>query len=180
MATATLTPTSTGQSIKTSNETYRTYVQLDAEGKKIVKTSFGTAGKDNAFWNKLDAPDSGFQIGLEQTVKRYKAGSVEGCSEIIPDPDEFVNIFNRGLDQKFNQKINGVLTETTDDATQLAFNPQADAFDTIDLLREPTQRRNLSDNEKAEINMKAGLRTLYPGKTDAEYHALWLAVMSLQ
>lgn len=180
MATAVsnLTPASTNQvDIKTFNETYRVYVKLDADGKKIIETKMGTAGKDNAFWTKMDSPEwevtdkagnvtkvkNPWVLGLEQTAKLYKAGTWSGAALLIEDEEERVNVFNRGGTQKVGQKLTTTFTELTDDESQLKFDPITGSYDTIDLLNAETQRRNLSPTDKAIKNLREVFKGLNPG-----------------
>jgi hypothetical protein len=149
MSTVAVTP-STDIAIKPENIEYKVYVKLDGEGKVIEKeTVYSSSAKQI---EKLDAevakPDASIVLAKAQTVKTYKVGSIEGLRELIGDEEEAVNIINRGLAQKFNQKISEYLTDF--DSTKQAFvNDQTDeVFDSKELLQEPTQRRNLSPTEK--------------------------------
>lgn len=167
MSTATVSPTPTIDTtntvdIKTSNETYRVYVKLDADSKKITEVKMGSAGKDNAFWAKMDA-DPSWHLGFEQTAKIYKAGSLAGVSLLVADATEAVNIWNRGASQKTSQKLTSTFTELTDDETGLKFDPVEGAFDTIDLLNEETQRRNLSPQDKALNALRLAVKAMNPG-----------------
>lgn len=178
MSTTAIAPTTdtSAMDIKTNNETYRVYVRLDAEGKKIVEVKMGSAGKDNAFWNKMAEPEwtvtkagvetkekNPWQFAFEQTVKTYKAGSLAGISLLVNDPAEAVNIFNRGASQKTSQKLTSTFTELTDDETGLKFDPVEGAFDTIELLNEETQRRNLSPQDKAINSLRLAIKAMNPG-----------------
>lgn len=168
MATAVNSPTvdtTNTVDIKTFNETYRVYVKLDPDGKKIIETKMGTAGKDNAFWDKMDK-DTEYKLAVEQTAKLYKAGSMAGAKLIVEDDTECVNIWNRGATQKTGQKLTALFTELNDDETNLKFDPIAGSFDTIDLLNAETQRRNLSPVDKAIKNLRDVFRGLNPGITE--------------
>jgi hypothetical protein len=165
MATAVTSPTvdtTNTVDIKTSNETYRVYVKLDADSKKITEVKMGSAGKDNAFWAKMDA-DPEWHKGFEQTAKIYKAGSLAGISLLVPDATEAVNVFNRGASQKSSQKLTAEFTKLTDDETGLAFDPIEGAFDTIELLNEPTSRRNLTPQDKALNALRLAVQAMNPG-----------------
>jgi hypothetical protein len=178
MATAVTSPSTDAIDIKTSNETYRVYVKLDAEGKKIDKIQIGTAGKDNSFWNKMDAPEvtdeKGVKTpntwikGLEQTLRIPNAGTWDGARLLVADEEEAVNIFNRGAKQKINQKTTAKLGEISDDGTQLVFEPIEGAVDTTEWLNEPTQRRNLTDGEKSLRMLKAAVDLNFGHLSEAE------------
>ena len=155
--------------IKTENETYRVYVKVDADGKILDKeTRVVTAGKDNATWNELDKPENGYHQAFEQTVRIYKIGSLEGLQQVITDPEEQVAIINRGLTQKFNQKLNAKFREVSDNGLELAFEPTAEATDTIEWLNEETQRRRLDPIGKA---IKA-LQVAFPNMTADQLRAM--------
>ena len=89
---------------------------------------------------------------FKQTIKAYKVGTISGFQELIPDADEQLNIINRGLAQKFNQKLTAV--DELDKDGNPVFQPVEGTFDSIEWLQEPTQRRNLSDTEKAMRALK--------------------------
>jgi hypothetical protein len=155
--------------IKSENITYRVYVTLDDKG-KIADTEFGTAGKDNAFWNKMDKlVEAGtHQLALEQTVKAYKVGTIEGLISLIEDNEEVIAIINRGLTAKYNQKIGAALKELTDDGANLKFEPIDGAYDSLSLLQEPTVRKNLSPTDKALKLMRQSFKVLFPDLTEEQ------------
>ena len=170
--------TSNDVDIKTSNETYRVYVKLDDKGKIIDKeTKMSSAGKDNSAWDKL-SKEPGYTLALEQTLKSYRAGTWAGAALIITDEDERVNIFNRGLLQKFGQKATGLLTELNDDETNLKFDPIAGAYDMIDLLNEETKRRNLSPTDKAAAAVRVAVTALFPSLTGDALEERIMAMLS--
>lgn len=148
--------------IKASNETYRVYVKLGDDGKIIDKeTRVSTAGKDNSAWDKLDK-DTNYKLALEQSIKIYRAGTWSGATQLIEDEEERVNVFNRGGIQKQGQKIINLLTELTDDGTNLKFDPTPGAYDMFELLNEETKRRNLSPEDKAANNLRAAVKAMFP------------------
>ena len=154
MSTATLVndTASTDVAIKPENVTYSVFVKVDAEGKVLPKETVYTASEKQI--EKYSAADSGYSLAKTQTVRVYKAGTVEGFVELIGDNEEAVNIINRGVAQKTNQKISEFLT-SFDETTQQFVNPQSDdVIDTRDMLQEPTQRRNLSPTDKAVRALK--------------------------
>lgn len=156
--------------VTTHNETYRVYVKPDKEGKIDPKeTKFVTAGKDNKTWNDLDKlVESGeYTLMLEQTVREYKANTWDGVAALIPDEEERVNIFNAGLNAKSDRKIKAVLTEVTEDGKSLEFDP-VELFDTIDLIQEATQRKNLTPIEKATRQIRTAVKAMFPTFNDEQ------------
>jgi len=155
--------------IKTFNETYRVYVKLGPDG-KIVEKTMSSSGKDGSAWEKLSKePDN--NLALEQTLKTYRAGTWAGAALLIEDEEERVNIFNRGIIQKFGQKALALLTELTEDGTNLKFDPISGAYDMLDLLNEETKRRNLSPDDKARKSLRDSVKILYPGLEGEELEA---------
>ena len=163
MATATDATSSVG--IVTNNETYRVYVKLDKDGKIIPKeTIVVTAGKENKTWNDLDKEkeqSNGYQLALEQTVREYKAGSWDAIASLIPDEEERLTIFNSGLNSKSDRKIKSELSKLDDAGTNLATEP-TDLYDTLDLIQEPTQRRNLTPVDKAIRSIRQAVELMFP------------------
>lgn len=166
MATATEAVTSNTMAITTNNETYRVYVKPDKEGKIDPKeTKFVTAGKDGKTWKELDE-DSSYTLMLEQTVREYKANSIDGIKSLIPDEEEIVAIFNAGLNAKSDRKIKAELTAITEDGKSLEFDP-VELFDSLDLIQEPTQRKNLTPVEKATRQIRAAVKQMFPTLDEA-------------
>lgn len=145
--------TSTDVAIKPDNVTYHVFVKTDAEGKVQPKETVYTSSEKQV--EKYAAADSGYTLAKSQTLRTYKVGTVEGFVELINDNEEAINIINRGVAQKTNQKINDFLT-SFDETTQQFTNPESeDVIDTRDMLQEPTQRRNLSTTDKVIRALKA-------------------------
>jgi hypothetical protein len=182
MATLATTPASAPsvEEVKQSNETYRVYAKLLPDGVRIDPNSIkvGTAGKDNAFWTKMDA-DTEYKCFIEQTVTFFKAGTDEGIKQLVASEEERVNIWNRGAAQKQNQKLNARLTEINEDG-QLAFEPTLEAFSLLDELNAESQRRNRTPGEKAMDAVKEGLRLYFPGRSEADYHQMYLNFIKMQ
>lgn len=167
----------TAVDIKTFNETYRVYVKLLPDGKIDQESMKVTSsGKDGSAWKKLE--DAGYQMGLEQTVKIYEAGTIAGISQLVEDAEEAVNIFNRGGANKTSQKLKTVLTEVDSAGTNLSFSPTDSPFDTLELLAAPTQRRNLSPFDKAKTMFRNAAKALFPGLEGDELEAKVAAFMA--
>ena len=148
MATTANTPNPTLSSdvaIKGENLTYRRFAFVDAEGKiDPAKTKLSSSDKT------IETLKENKEYGLagEFTVKSYSVGSLEGFKELIPDEEEQVNIINRGIAAKFNAKISPMLKEFDETSNQFVFSETADVVETIDMLREVTNRK-LGAQEKA-------------------------------
>lgn len=91
----------------------------------------------------------GFVHDFTQTVRVPRVGSVDGISELIPDEEERVAIFNRGVSQKLTQKL-GAKFKESDESGKAVYTPTEEAFDPTELLREATQQRNLDPVSKAK------------------------------
>lgn len=86
-------------------------------------------------------------IAFKQTVQRPIVGTLEGFLELIKDSDEQLNIINKGLASKFNQKIRTTLIEQNEDGS-LVFQPTDTVYDATALVQEPAQRVSLSPEDK--------------------------------
>lgn len=93
-------------------------------------------------------------IALKQMVSRPIAGTLEGFETLVTDPEERLNIINKGLSSKFNQKIRTALIEQNDDGT-LVFQPTDGMYDATPLVQEST-RATMSQTDKA-FKLLAGL-----------------------
>jgi hypothetical protein len=155
MSTSAVISPNTSAALPVKNElvNFAVVVTLDAES-KISKVRHTSSEKDIT---ALKAPDyKGDEvIAFEQSVQTYKIGTLEGFEQLIPDADERLNIINKGIGSKFNQKIKTVLTEV-DDSKNLVFQPVEPFYDALSLIQEAALRTNLSPTDKA-IKMLAGL-----------------------
>lgn len=140
--------------IQSENITYQVWVKLTDEGNVIEKETTYRAtvadpNKEQEANEKLSK--AGYQLARVQTVKGYTVKSTGALEELIGDPDEAGNIGNRGLQAKFNQKIKEWLTAMQDGKF---VNADVDVLDSRELLQEPTQRRNLSIQDKLARDFK--------------------------
>ena len=161
---ATATEATAGVQISSSNETYRVYGKTNADG-KIVEVKVVTAGKDNATWNKLEA--EGWQQSFEQTAREYQARTLDGAKTLVPDEEELVNIFNAGLAAKSDRKLKALFSELTDDEKDFKFTP-VEVYDTQELIQEPTQKKNLTPEDKALRQVRLAIKTLNPTATEEQ------------
>jgi hypothetical protein len=139
--------------VKTELVTFAIVVTLDAEG-AIAKVRHTSSEKDIAAL-EAEGYAGGEVIAVKQDVQAYKIGTLEGFEQLIPDAEERLNIINKGLGSKFNQKIKTVLTEI-DETKNLVFQPVTPFYDSLALLQEAALRTNMSPTDKA-IKMLAGL-----------------------
>jgi hypothetical protein len=101
-------------------------------------------------FQKFEESEEGkeFTLVISQSIKTYKASTLDGIKQLLDnDEEEAVNIFNRGLAQKFNQKLNSNLKEL-DAQGQPVFQP-TDLVDSIEWIREATKRSTMTPTEKA-------------------------------
>lgn len=147
--------------IKKENVNFAVVAKLGEDG-KIVSVRHTSSEKDinklkgKSEDGKTEVPYTGAeQIAFEQTVVKPYAGTLEGFAELVPDKEEQLNIINKGLSAKFNQKIRTVLIEQ-DEAGNFTFQPIDGAFDATSLVQEPTVRVTMSPTDKA-LKMLAGL-----------------------
>jgi hypothetical protein len=104
-----------------------------------------------------DLQAKGYSIQATQTVIVTRAGSPEGFEQIVSDPEERTNVFNRGVAQKLQQKVTANLGDS-DDEGKPTFTFSEAAYDPSEWLNEATSRRNLSPEEKAARDLaKSGL-----------------------
>lgn len=169
MSNETATSTLDVMAVKTENIEYTVMVKLN--DKQEVDTS-DIIYRSNPEQVKKLTEEKGYTVAKIQTVTNYKVGSVQGLLDLIGDPDEVVNIINRGLQQKYAQKVAEYLTEF--DSTQQKFVNEAseEVFDSKELLQEATQRRSLTQGEKIVRDLKKA------GLTDAAIAAMLTALQA--
>lgn len=154
--------------VTVTNEVIRVYAKADSEGKIITKENkVVRAGKDGKTWAELDADTTYTNYFQDITVRRYKANSIEGARQLVPDEEEFVNLFNAGLRAKGDRQVTAVVTKITDDESNFTFENNG-VLDTLDLIQEPTQRKNLTPVEKAIRSFRDALKLLHPTLSDEQ------------
>lgn len=146
--------TSAALPIKNENVTFAVVVKL-GEDNKIKAVRHTSSEKDI---NKLEGigedgkthvPYVGDEtIAFKQTVLKPSVGTLDGFAELITDADERLNIVNKGIASKFNQKIRTALIEQ-DEAGNLVFQPTDGVFDATSLVQEAALRTNMSPADKA-------------------------------
>jgi hypothetical protein len=152
---AVITSPNTSAALPIKNElvNFAVVVTLDDES-KIKSVRHTSSEKDIAVLKS--ATYAGVEvIAFEQAVNSPKVGTLEGFELLVPDAEERLNIINKGLGSKFNQKIKTTLTEL-DEAKNLVFQPVEPSYDATSLIQEAALRTNLSPTDKA-IKMLAGL-----------------------
>ena len=147
-----------------TNVEYRVYALIDSDGNVKDRQLVSASQSDPDFKKyeeryaesqaKLPAEKQlTAQLEAAQTIAKPKFGSVESFMDYIDDPEEAMNIINRGVASKFNQKINSSLMETSEDGS-LAFPFSDGVFDPRELIQESTRRRSMSPAEKAVKALK--------------------------
>jgi hypothetical protein len=153
MATSVATPAPAALSVKTENVVYTRFVKASeaANGQKVyqAKVIRNANADDQAQMEK-----EGYQFQAAQSVTIYSAGTPDGFEQIIKDEEERTNVFNRGLAQKTQNKLNSLLQETNEDGSPV-FPFSEDAYDSLEKLNELTNRRNLSPTDKARKLLEA-------------------------
>lgn len=164
MSTMAVVPTQTlaTPGIKTEVINFAIVVKLDSEGKIVAKSVRHTSSEKDI--NTLkgigekgeSVPYTGDEsIAFEQAVIKPSVGTEAGFAELITDPEERLNIINKGIASKFNQKIRTTLIELDNDGN-LAFQPVEPSFDATSLVQEAALRTNMSPTDKA-LKTLAGL-----------------------
>jgi hypothetical protein len=141
--------------IKNENINFAVVVKLDAEGKIVPKSVRHTSSEKDIATLKSAEYKGDETIAFEQTVIAPRAGTLDGFAELITDPEERLNIINKGLSAKFNQKIRTALIEL-DENGALAFQPVEPTYDATPLVQEPALRVNMTPYDKA-AKMLSGL-----------------------
>lgn len=156
--------------IKNENINFAVVVKLDAEGKILPKSVRHTSSeKDIAALESVEYKGDE-TIAFKQTVIAPRAGTIEGFAELITDKEEQLNIINKGLAAKFNQKIRTALIEL-DENGALAFQPVEPTYDATALVQEAALRTNMSPTDKA-IKMLSGLSPEMQAAILAQFAAL--------
>lgn len=150
--------------IKNESIDFAVVVKLDSEGKIVPKSVRHTSSekdietlKDPNYEQKFLAthkPEDLEVIAIEQRVIKPSAGTLEGFYQLITDPEEQLNIINKGLSAKFNQKIRTALIEQ-DDTGALVFTPVQPTYDATALVQEATTRTSLSPVDRAMKSLAA-------------------------
>lgn len=157
MATSTATPevqTENSLPTKPENVVYGRFVKAEFN-EKTQKTDF--VPKIVRAYTDDDVKSlekDGYKLQFAQTVTTYRAATLEGCSILVPDAEESVNIWNRGYAQKESNKIVALLSESKEDGSP-EFQPTEEAYDERELLATPTSRRNLSPLDKMIKQIKS-------------------------
>lgn len=141
--------------IKNENINFAVVVTTDEEGKILPKTVRHTSSvADINTLKGIDkdgkpSPYAGKeQIAFEQTVVKPSVGTEAGFVELIPDAEVRLDIINKGIAAKFNQKIRTTLIELDSDGN-LAFQPVEPTYDATSLVQAPSERVTLSPVDRA-------------------------------
>lgn len=119
--------------------------ERDKEGKVVYRVEAGKEAEENA---RKAASEGKVHIYFTQSATIQRARTEEGMSRLVPSLEERLYLFNKGAIQKQQSKFRAKLIEV-DDQGALSFEPSDSSFDLSDILAEESQRRNLTDEEKA-------------------------------
>ena len=128
---------------------------LDAEGKQVVGTGFGdwkSVPESEEVDKDIAAGD--LEEAFRQTFSIPDVNTIQGCRDLVPDDEEFVNIFSAGLNQKMKNRARTIpLTKD--------FEPKAGVIDLTELANQKSERQRLSPAEK----LARTLEQMFPGLT---------------
>jgi len=138
--------TSAAMPIKNDTITFAVVVKLNDQS-KIESVRHTSSEKDIA---KLEASDyvGGEVIAFKQVVQKPTAGTLDGFFQLVPDTETQLDIINKGINAKFNQKIRTTLIEQ-DDAGNLVFQPTDAAYDATALIQAASERTYATPFDKA-------------------------------
>jgi hypothetical protein len=153
-ATADAPAESSSANITTDTIKFKTYGAFDAEGNPVgvdedgkptkSKPSTSRETKDNKTWASQEK--NGATLLVENDYRWYNLLSMDGVSDLVPDPEQQLYIFQKGLDQLQTAAVN---------ATQIEFDPVTKQFvtngvtvDLRDAINTPPSRRVLTDEQK--------------------------------
>lgn len=148
MSTAVATPNELALSKPVSHENVTYVVMAKGEGKDEV---INVITEDKV----EDAVKEGYKEQSRQTFAFPSAGTEEGAKSIVPDEKERVLLFNRGLSVKLQNRARATMTARDEEGNYI-FEPVEGAYDMTEIAASPTQRRGLSQEEKAS-RVLAGL-----------------------
>lgn len=127
-----------------------TSTEKDDKGNETTNVVYKSYPKDTFQDDKGVAKKAG-EIVFSQTGKFPKALTLQGILTLCPDSGdskgEAVNMFNRGLKVKLQNRFRGILTETDKDGN-LSFEPQESSYDLTEEAASPTQKRGSSPLDK--------------------------------
>lgn len=139
----------TPDAIKTEVKDFKVYAKLDAEGKITDAKPVSSESQFKAYSEKAD-----YVLGIEQSVKFVKFGNLEAFTTAIPDPAAQLDVINRGVANKANQRVKEVLTELNEEGTQFTWE-SIDTLDVLEYLQEGPKRQKLSEVEKLINQLRA-------------------------
>jgi hypothetical protein len=139
-----------GYDIETYVVVKETTTDKDEKGNEVTNVSFKSYPQDTFQDDSGKAKKPG-EVVFSQSMKFPKALTLAGILELCPDEGESkgeaVNMFNRGLKVKLQNRGRAILTETDKDGN-LAFEPQEGSLDLTEEAASPTQKRGLSPLDK--------------------------------
>lgn len=139
----------TQDAIKTELKDFKVYAKLDAEGKVTDAKPVSSDSQFKAYGEKTD-----YTLAIEQSVRFVKFGTLEAFTTAIPDPVAQLDVVNRGVANKANQRVKEILTELNEDGTNFTFE-SIDVLDVLEYLQEGPKRQKLTDVEKLINQLRA-------------------------
>jgi hypothetical protein len=144
MSTVEVAPNVEGSEVAASNGLIK-----ENSSYKLIKDTKGEIKpfpEDKA--NELIEKEGAVEV-LSQSFAFYRAATIEGAQSLVPDTEEFLNLFNRGLVVKQQNKARQIINERGENDEPI-FTATEEAYDMREVCAEPTQRRGLSPVEKAK------------------------------
>lgn len=170
MSTATQTPSAPTENITKNNATYVVVRDVnpnqplkDEAGNAIMKDGSPVLGTTYGKWTSVpesDETEKAIAAGeleekFRQTFIIPDVNTLQGCRDLVPDDEEFVNIFSAGLNQKMkNRARTAPLTKD--------FEPQPGAIDLTDKANEKSERQRLTPIQKLVKTLEAAFPNLTP------------------
>lgn len=143
---------------------------LDAEGKAVLGDVFG---KWQSVPEKEDTDKEITAGDLEEEFRQTfiipDVNTIQGCRDLVPDDEEFVNIFSAGLNQKMKNRARTAILGKD-------FKPQPGAIDLTPLANEKSERQRLTPVEKLLKTLEAA----FPNFTSEQRQALVAQAQQMQ
>lgn len=135
---------------------------LDNEGKQVLGTVFGdwkSVPEDEEVDKEIAAGE--LEEKGRQTFTIPDVNTIQGCRNLVPDDEEFVNIFSAGLNQKMKNRA-----RTAPLTKDFQFTPGS--VDLTSIANEKSGRQRLTPIEK----LTRDLEKMFPGFTAEQRQAL--------
>jgi hypothetical protein len=144
-----------GSGLDVVNETYTLAVYKNASetetDPKKIKYGFGEYKEGNALYKASNPDEKGatehikYEILLKVDVTVPVVHAFAGISQVVPDEEEAVAIFNKGLQQKMDTKLRSYFGEADENGLVHA---NEVSFDASEFAAEPMKRRSMTETQK--------------------------------